>query len=498
MNPRAASRRKNPLCGRAGWCGLMLMLSPSAPAFENPSDVLDTPEARAAYRVTDPALRALALELFATPDEAVGDVVTPNPHPGAAWWQGAGLGLFLHWGFHSVEQLQPSWSAIRGYPHGTEDERFHGMGYFRLAERFDPRAWQPGDWAPQAHAAGFRYVVLTAKHHDGFALWPSRWGNFSTRQHAGGRDLLRPYVDGLRAHGLKVGFYFSPQDWHYPGFPLADVNFDHAQRGRHGPVTDAAENAERAREFFIFTIAQLHELLTGYGPVDELWFDGLAWPGVTYPTKAVYRWIRTLQPQIMINDRWGRVRTPDGLDETKVKFGDFTTHEWSRLTARPAGAWEFCRGWFGHWGYSGPFAGEVGPELEELGKIRAWDGNYLLNLGPQPDGQLPAGTAEALAEMAAWMNVNGEAIHGTRGGAEGEANVPVTRAGRFSYLHLFATWDQPVWVRAGAPVRAVRLLGQAGEVPYETEGDRVVLPGVGSGYRILRVEWAVSEAAHQP
>jgi hypothetical protein len=136
----------------------------------------------------------------------------------------------------------------------------------------------------------------------------------------------------------------------------------------------------------------------------------------------------------------------------------------------------------------------VGPELEELGKIRAWDGNYLLNLGPQPDGQLPAGTAAALAEMAAWMSVNGEAIHGTRGGEEGEANVPVTRAGRFSYLHLFAAWQKPVWVRAEAPVRAVRWLGQAEAVPHVLEGDRIVLPGVGAGYRILRVEWAEPES----
>jgi len=89
-------------------------------------------------------------------------------------------------------------------------------------------------------------VVLTAKHHDGFALWPTRWGNFSTRQYCGGRDLLRPYVDGLRAAGLKVGFYFSPQGWHYPGFPLGDVDFDHKQRNRRPPIADPAANADAA------------------------------------------------------------------------------------------------------------------------------------------------------------------------------------------------------------------------------------------------------------
>ena len=466
------------------------MIDAPGMAFENPSEVLNTPEARRAYRVTDPALRKLALELLAMPDDQVTDVVVPNPDPGAAWWKGAGLGFFMHWGFHSVEKLQPSWAAVRGYPYGTEDERFHGMGYFRLAERFNPLAWNPGTWAGQAHAAGFRYVVLTAKHHDGFALWPSRWGNFSTRQYCEGRDLLRADVDGMRENDLRVGLYFSPQDWHYPGFPLGEVNFDHRQRGQFAPIKDAAENATQAQEFFIYTIAQLHELLTGYGRIDELWFDGLGWPGVTFPTKAIYQWLRTLQPQIVINDRWGRVRTPDGLDETTVKFGDFTTHEWTRLTEPPAGWWEFCRGWYGHWGYSGPFAGAVKTELEELGKIRAWDGNYLLNLGPRPDGKLPEGTESALGEMEAWMRVNGEAIHGTRGGCTGSANVPTTVTPAVTYLHLFAAWHEPVWLLADRLVKSVRMLGSNEPVPFDVRAGRIQLPDVGSGYRIVKLEWA--------
>lgn len=104
-------------------------------------------------------------------------------------------------------------------------------------------------------------------------------GNFSTRQFCGGRDFIKPYTAALRAAGLKVGFYFSPQDWHYPGYPLYDANFDYAQRNHPRPITDAAADAANAREFFIYTIAQLHELMTGYGPVNELWFDGLSWPG---------------------------------------------------------------------------------------------------------------------------------------------------------------------------------------------------------------------------
>ena len=469
----------------AWFCG---MSSHAGESLINPSVALDTKAARTAYRVTDETMCTLAAELLAAEDDRI-EVPTPNPHEDATWWKSAGLGLFLHWGIHSVEQLQPSWAAIRGYPYGTEDTRWHGMGYFNLAKRFDPADWDPSAWASQVHAAGFRYVVLTTKHHDGFALWPTRWGNYSTRQFCGGKDFLQPYVEGLREAGLKVGFYFSPRDWHFPGYPLSDVNFDHAQRDTRDQSIDAEAEAARVREFFTYTIAQLHELLTGYGPIHELWFDGIDWAGQSFPTRAVYRWIRSLQPQIVINDRWGRVRNPDGIDDTSLSFGDFTTHEWSRLKSRPEGWWEFCRGWYGHWGYSGPFAGSVGSELEELGKIRSWDGNYLLNLGPQPNGRLPEGTEAALAKMADWMAINGESIHGTRGGLDGAANVPVTVSPGAWYLHLFSDWSAPVKVRQLVDVHSVRLLGESGALAFEVEGSHLVIPAIGTGYRVIKIVW---------
>jgi alpha-L-fucosidase len=388
-----------------------------------------------------------------------------------------------------VEQLQPSWAAIRGYPFGTEDSRWHGMGYFNLAQRFDPPAWNPAEWAAQVKAAGFRYVVLTAKHHDGFALWPSRWGNFSTRQFCGGKDFLIPYVNALRAAGLKVGFYFSPRDWHYPGFPLNDVDFDHTQRRENMPVADSGQDSHNAKEFFTFTIAQLHELLTQYGAIDELWFDGLDWPRQGFPTRAVYRWIRSLQPQIVINDRWEHVRNPDGKDTAHAGLGDFTSHEWTRLQTRPEGWWEFCRGWYGHWGYSGLFAGSVEKELEELGRIRSWGGNYLLNLGPQPNGHLPEGTEVALSKMADWMVINGEAIHDTSAGPDVAANVPVTIKEDTWYLHLFSDWSEPVKVRCEGEVRSVRLLGENKEVTFKLEHSHLLIPAVGTGYRILKIDW---------
>jgi alpha-L-fucosidase len=148
-----------------------------------------------------------AMEVFNAPDS---NLIFPNPHPDAQWFKTAGLGLFMHWGIHSTAGIQPSWTMIKDY----ERIYYPPEKYFALAEKFDPHHYDPDKWMLAAKQAGFSYAVLTAKHHDGYALWPTQFGNFSTRQYLNGRDLLQPYVEACRKYGLKVGFYFSQRDWH--------------------------------------------------------------------------------------------------------------------------------------------------------------------------------------------------------------------------------------------------------------------------------------------
>ncbi len=140
-------------------------------------------------------------------------------HPDAQWFPEAGLGMFLHWGLSSVDgNMDLSWGMMANTPWDGGHFNFNKMrpsAYWQLAERFNPEAYEPITWLQAAAAAGVRYVVLTAKHHEGFALWPSECGNFNTKNYMRGRDLLQEYVAACRACGLKVGFYYSPPDWYW-------------------------------------------------------------------------------------------------------------------------------------------------------------------------------------------------------------------------------------------------------------------------------------------
>lgn len=203
-------------------------------------------------------------------------VVMPNPSPKAQWFPDASLGLFMHWGIHSVVGAQPSWDMISNYRYGGKvappDK------YYALAEQFSPQNYDPDKWLKAAREAGFTYAVLTTKHHDGYALWPSKYG-IGTKQYMNGRDLLKPYVDACRANGLKVGFYFSPRDWHYPGL-MHPSEFDDNTRKNILPITDPAANYRNFEQFLGFVLAQIEELLTRYGKIDILWLDGMNFRGV--------------------------------------------------------------------------------------------------------------------------------------------------------------------------------------------------------------------------
>lgn len=359
-------------------------------------------------------------------------------HPDAQWYPDAGFGLFMHWGIHSVAGIQPSWAMIKDYPYGYHP-RYEGKKYYDLADQFNPQNYNPNLWMKAAKEAGFTYAVLTTKHHDGYALWPTRYGKMSTRHYMNGRDLLRPYVEACRKYGLKVGFYFSPRDWSYPGYPLADVDFDHNKRGQFPPIEDPEKNRKEFEKFYAYTIGQLHELLTRYGKIDLLWFDGMGWRGIDdLREKETLAWIRSLQPGIVINDRW------DNL-------GDFETVEWRFAEDRPEDEWwEYCISWNGHWGYNPN--GRFRPAawvLAMLARCRAWGGNFLLNVGPVPDGTMPAGFYERCEELASWMSHSRKSVIGADPVENPDCcNVPVTQNEGIWYVHLLREFNGAVTIEA--------------------------------------------------
>lgn len=429
-------------------------------------------------------------------------------HPDAQWFPDAGLGLFLHWDQASVRCLETSWPMIAGtglswarprriikddpaeFARVVREKDYDLMGrkptitpneYWALAAEFNPTDYRPEVWLKKAKAAGFRYAVLTTKHHNGFALWPSAYGGFNTQNTPmKGRDLVREFVDGCRAAGLKVGFYFSGPDWHFDRdfmnflYPtsaatyrgkLPELGPDHEPRVlRHTPEEIAAHREAVAR----MVRGQIEELLTRYGKIDVMWFDGgPSHPlgGQLFPAKR----IRELQPGIVINPRFhgrGDFVTPEGSlpDDLRLK-----SDEWGEL----------CSRWAGSWSYTGrsfrPFNDVVG----ELVRCRAAGVNNLLDLGPMASGNLEPKAYENLDKLAAWMNVNGEAIYGTRAlpGRE-TASVPASSNGDVRYLYLIpgkqrekaVTSVSLYGVRHPGPYRA-RLLDDPRELTVTVSGD---------------------------
>lgn len=407
--------------------------------------------------------------------------ISPEPfkrttHPDAQWFPEAGLGLFIHWGIHSVAALDPSWSMINNCPWHKPGNYIGRENYYRLADEFAPSAYDPEKWILAAKQAGFRYVVLTAKHHDGYCLWPYEGGLWGTYHQMGGRDLLRPYVDACRKYGLKVGLYFSPRDWGTPLYISPYPEDDYIKKTRETQL--ASQSNQKAFDlFFEETIKQLSDLLTRYGKIDLLWFDGHDWLGVETYSEKLHAWLRKIQPGIVINPRW----------QTNVAgkaFGDFNTEEVSwrqhmdKAPFKDGDWWEFCESWSGHWGYSplNPFRNTKGL-VNLLVHTRSYGGNYLLNIGPAPDGTMRPGFYEQCLELAKWMQTFGESVIGTQAVMNWEklSGIPMTRNKNVLYLHLLKGEIGLLTINEmGKPV-SVELLGSPLKPGFTWDREKKVL-----------------------
>ncbi|OGV49881.1 MAG: hypothetical protein A2X49_07490 [Lentisphaerae bacterium GWF2_52_8] len=363
------------------------------------------------------------------------NAATHTQHPEAQWFAKAALGLFIHWGIPSVcGECDLSWSMRKSSPGirklVAERHGLQGPGitvtpeeYWDFAKKFKPQEFQPEKMLAAAKDAGFTYAVLTTKHHDGFALWPSGHGDFSTKNFMGGRDLVGEYVEACRKTGMKAGLYFSPPDWffnkEYSDFGCVDGEFYDTAHKKFKPRTPSEEETAAYCEF---TGKQIEELLTRYGKIDLLWFDG------EIPDRAPISLerIRELQPSIVLNNRIG--------------FGDYITPEGVFPKERPGGWWEECHCWNeGGWGYrSHEIYKPSGFVSMELAKVRGWAGNFLLNVAPDGQGRLPDVCYRRFEELARWMKTCGEAYYDVGIGPWPEqANVPITsKADGTWYIHI--------------------------------------------------------------
>jgi alpha-L-fucosidase len=395
-------------------------------------------------------------------------------HPGAQWFPEAGLGLFIHWGIASVRAMNISWPMMDG--RGKPGEQITPNQYWEQAASFNPKKYNPDKWLRAAKAAGFKYAVLTTRHHEGFALWPSAFGDFNTKLHMGGRDLIKPYVEACRRNGIKVGFYYSPPDWHFDkdfvNFskrPGATVPLDADLKPRTG-TPDPEKLAQHKAAYAAMVKGQIEELLTRYGKIDLLWFDGRP-PGQEGDDIIPMARIRQLQPAIVVNPRLHG-------------HGDYKTYERQLTTDKVSDVWaEFCNTWTNNWPHVADAAFRApGFVLGEYVRSRALHVNYLLGVGPTSDGEFVSGIYDNMAIVTAWMKTNGRAVRGTAPLPATEiASVPATSAGHTRFLFLVPRFkgekgrfeseqlppsDETVTLKAATGPRAVKLLGDGSALKY--------------------------------
>jgi len=353
------------------------------------------------------------------------------------WWREARFGMFIHWGLYAVPAGEWKGEQVKGIGEWIM-ERAHipVSEYEQLARQFNPVKFDADEWVRIAKNAGMKYIVITSKHHDGFCLWDSKVTDYDIVDATPfKRDVLRELSRACKKQGIKLCFYHSIMDWHHPD----------AQAPFYPNYNDTKQsNPNFARYAENYMKPQLKELITNYGPLGVLWFDG-EWIGDwTEPQgKDLYNYVLGLQPNIIINNRVGKGRKGmEGLSKGDQEYaGDFGTPE-QQIPAKglPGVDWESCMTMNDTWGYKSYDHNWKSSEdlLRKLADIASKGGNFLLNVGPTSEGQIPGPSVERLAAVGQWMKVNSESIYGATASPIGE--VPwgrcTAKPGKL-YLHVF-------------------------------------------------------------
>jgi alpha-L-fucosidase len=317
------------------------------------------------------------------------------------WWHEAKFGMFIHWGLYSV---------IGQHEWAKEQEGVPLLQYEILAKHFHPKPNAARDWARLAKRAGQKYMVMTTKHHEGFCNFATKLTDYNAAQQGPGRDLVAEFVEAARAEGLRVGFYYSLMDWHHPDG--ATCKTDEAAR----------------RRFVDYTHGLIRELMTNYGKIDVLWYD-VDWPlnAEQWESERMNEMVFSLQPEIIVNNR-------NGLP------GDFSTPEQHIQASEVGRAWETCMTLNDSWGFNRADDQWKNAKtiVDNLITCARGGGNYLLNIGPEPDGSVPQPSIEVLEAVGKWIDTNGTAIYGTeRGQLTQNASCNYSRRGNTLYIHVY-------------------------------------------------------------
>ena len=323
------------------------------------------------------------------------------------WWREARFGLFLHWGIYSVPAGE--WKGNTTYGEWIrESAQIPIKQYDEFVKQFNPVKFKADEWVAMAKNAGMKYIVITSKHHDGFCMFDSKETDFDIMSTPFKRDILRELSDACARQGMTLCFYHSIMDWHHPDYlPRRKWEYDRT-----------AEGADMDR-YIVHLKKQLKELLTNYGNIGVLWFDGEWEDTWTHERgKDLYDYLRKLKPNLIINNRVDKGRSGmAGMNKGKNYAGDFGTPEQEiPLTGLPGVDWESCMTMNDNWGYNKNDQKWKSSEdlVRKLIDIASKGGNFLLNVGPTSEGVFPDASIQRLSEIGEWMKMNGESIYGTK------------------------------------------------------------------------------------
>ena len=381
---------------------------------------------------------------------------TPENLKARAWFQDAKFGLFIHWGVYSV--LGNGEWIMETRPVNRTD-------YAKLPNFFNPTKFDPAAWVALAKAAGMKYITITSKHHDGFAMFNSKltdWNVVARTPY--GKDIIGMLAAECHKQGIKLFVYHSQLDWH---------SEDYFPRGRTGHHTERPESGNWDA-YLNFMDGQLRELLTNYGEIGGVWFDGM-WdkPDADWHLSRTYGMIHQLQPAALVGSNHHRTPFP-GEDfqmfEKDLPGGrtqDFNGEQ--NVSALPL---ETCETINNAWGFNitDDHYKSTAQLIRYLVRAAGMNGNFLLNVGPMPNGEIQPEFVQRLTEVGKWTSKYGESIYGTRGGpvAAGPWGV-TTQRGSTVFVHVM-DWNQPVLALSGIPrpVRSAKLLRDGSGVEFST------------------------------
>lgn len=394
-----------------------------------------------------------------------------------AWYRAAKFGMFIHWGAYSLASVEASWPIMTPKPGGISE-----ADYVALPRRFNPVHYDPDHFIDLARTAGQQYMVFTTKHHDGFCMFDSSYTDYKITNTPYGKDILKQLSDACAKRSMPLGLYYSPPDMHNPNY-----------RDTSKPVSENWRGQPERPEwptYLQYMQLQLTELLTRYGDVKTIWFDGLS-NQEKYDGRRFLDLIHKLQPATLVNDRIGvpgDFITPEQfipkVIPTKhmvLKRGDTSTSK-----ALPSAAdfqlWETCMTINQTWAYNAHDHNFKSTQdlIRSLVEVTSRGGNFLLNVGPQPDGTIQPEFQERLRGIGDWMTINGDSIYGTTfGPIQGNPAFRTTAKGSDLFLHVFDWPSAPLTITGVKPkVLSARLLAnnQALSFQQTENGLQITLP----------------------